>query len=67
MISIQLDEMTETPQVDRNSYCCTPAYPVNVRSPGYTGERLDPMVVAILLLVAGFRMGARVLINQMWY
>ena len=30
-------------------------------------KRLDPMAVAILLLVAGFRMGARVLINEMWY
>ena len=27
-------------------------------------KRLDPMAVAILLLVAGFRMGARVLIND---
>jgi hypothetical protein len=30
-------------------------------------KRLDPMAVAILLLVAGFRMGARVLMNEMWY
>jgi hypothetical protein len=30
-------------------------------------KRLDPLAVAILPLVADFRMGARVLINEMWY
>ena len=44
-----------------------------MRSGGVVGATISPrpwlvpMAVAILLFVAGFRMGARVLINQLWY